>query len=518
MADDHSRRTFLKRASSLATATALAGGLAPAAKAQPADPAIDDLSNALAERSAGQVVRPGAAGHSRIKYYNARFDCVKSTTYVRPTTAEGVQKALLWANENRRTLAIRGGGHSFEGKSSHPELVLDMSGMKRLSFDPNGTLDIEAGVLLGEVYKTLGAAEHVLPGGTCPTVGLVGHTLGGGIGDFLPIFGFAAQVLKSVTLVTMAGAKLKVSDDELVFDPGGPRPASDISARSLMKALRGGGQGAFGVVTNMTFKAPSVRDFKLASFKLDRASGVSLSGALAILGAWQTWRMKLPKNQRSMVSAKLNLNRPGGGYEIDISGLIAIPDSSNATVSEIQRSLDPLFQRAEFRGKEFRPSLSAAGAIRTFLDDSETTNNTSRKMLYGSSSALDRPLSENAMRYLLQNLGGRIFVALYTSGGASIDGVQTCLHPSEFLIEWTTYLSQRDAGAHKRIRELRTGVVKAAGIPDRGFPNYPDDGLRDYFTNKSEIEALKEQLDPGRISTSALLAERPQSWFGNGCG
>lgn len=518
MTRDHSRRTFLKQASSLATAAALTNGLASAARAQPANASIDALAKTLEDKSWGQVVRPGAAGHAKITYYNARFDCVKGTTYFRPTTVEGVQKILQWANENRQTLAIRGAGHSFEGKSSHPDLVIDMSGMKRLDFDPKGTLEIEAGVLLGDVYTRLGAAEHVLPGGTCPTVGLVGHTLGGGIGDFLPMFGFAAQSLTAATLVTMSGQVLTVTDKGIAAAPGSSKPEAGITAPALMKALRGGGQGAFGVITTMTFKTHSVRGFKLASFKLDRANGLSLQSALAIVMAWQTWRTKLPKAQQNMVSAKLNLSRPGGGYEIDVSGLIAIPEQSSVTVAEIQRSLDPLFQRAEFRRKDFKPSLKASGAIRSFLDDNETSHNTLRQRLYGSSSALERALSEDAVRHLLQTLSSRIFVALYTSGGASVGGVETCLHPSEFIVEWTSYLSQRDAGAHKRIRDLRASVMQKAAMADHAFPNYPDDGARAYFTNTAALEDLKAKLDPAGISTSSLLAKRPQRWFGESCG
>ena len=212
MVPKRSRRVFLKHMSGLAIASGLAARLSSSALANSGDAALDDLAKTLAENSLGQIVRPGSPDYSKIKYYNARFDCVRTKAYLRPASAEGVLKIVEWAKLNRRTLAIRGGGHSFEGKSSHPDLVLDMSRLTKLSFENSGILEVEAGVLLGDIYKTIAPAGHVPPAGTCPTVGVVGHTLGGGIGDFLPIFGYAAQSLTAATLVTLGGTILKVND------------------------------------------------------------------------------------------------------------------------------------------------------------------------------------------------------------------------------------------------------------------------------------------------------------------
>lgn len=502
-----SKRTFLKQTSSLALVTGLAPGFGGQAHAQTPDPALDDLARDLASRTLGQIIRPGQPEHAKIKYYNGRFDCVRSTAYVRPANAQGVQHVLDWAKRNTRKFAIRGGGHSFEGKSCHPELVLDMSRLTRITFKrEQSTLEVEAGVRLGEVYKTLGDAEHVLPAGTCPTVGIVGHALGGGIGDFLPMFGYAAQSLTEVRLVTMAGQILTVTDRSVTDPAGAPVRLGDLEPQQFMTALRGGGQGSFGVVTGMTFKTHNVAGWKLASFKLDGASGVSSPRAIAIIQAWQAWREALPAPMKSMVSAKLNLSRSGSGFGIDISGLIALPADTNTNVADIRRTLDVLFRIPEFGDKAFSPSLTAAGAIKSFLDDGETTNNPKRRMLYGSSSALSAALPPRAVQHLIQNLPATVFASLYTSGGASLDRAATSLHPSEFLVEWTIYSSRRDTAAHRRIRALTSEIVKLAGFKDHGVPNYPDNGARDYFTNRSDLDRLRTLLDRDAMSTSSLLS------------
>ena len=517
MASMLSRRIVLKQIPALAAATALSIKMSGITNVQAADLAIDELAKELAEQSQGQIVRPGNPGHDKIYPYNGRFDCIKTTAYLRPASVEGVQKIVAWANRRRRTLAIRGGGHSFEGKSNHSELVIDMSRLKKLNFNRDGTVSVEAGVQLGDVYKTLGAAGHVLPAGTCPTVGIVGHALGGGIGDFLPMFGYAAQSLQDVTLVTMAGTVLKVSDLGLDVLGGTPLPTADLRASDVMKVIRGGGQGSLGVVTNMTFRAYDVRQSKLASFRLESAGDVSPQRSIAIIQSWLTWREALPKQMHSLVSSKLDLSRSGSGCSFAIAGLIAIPAESSIRVADIRKTLDVLFQIPELRNKKYSPSLNATGAVKSFLDDDETTNNPKRKWLYGSSSALPAALPRRAVEYLVGNLKSRINASFYTSGGNSKAGPETSLHPSEFIVEWTTYSPRRDPGAHGRIRDLRGGVMKVAGFDDYAFPNYPDNEARDYFPNMLQIADLAKRLDPVGISTSSLLRESPQSGLDGKC-
>lgn len=523
MVPKRSRRAFLKSASSLAFISSLSGRAFGQVRVPAADAALDALAGELEATNLkgvafGRVVRPGQTDYAKIKYYNARFDCMRPTAFIRPAAPEGVQKIVAWAKANRRTFAIRGGGHSFEGKSSHPDIVIDMSHLTKLSHAADGALSVEAGVRLGDAYKLLAAKGRVLPAGTCPTVGITGHVLGGGIGDFLPIFGYAAQSLTEVTLVTFGGAVLTVDDQKILTRDGSPALPEAIDAPRLMTLLRGAGQGAFGVVTNMTFRTHDVRAMKLASFKLEGAEGVSAQQATAILQAWFQWREKLPKPMHTMVSSKLNLSRSGNGYGIDIGGLIAIPAGAKETVADVRRALDRLFQVAAFGSKSFTPTHTAASVVGTFLDDDETTNNRRRRLLYGSSSALSGALPLPAIQHLVRNLPGQVFASFYTAGGAARMRPETSLHPAEFLVEWTTYSPRADANAHRRIRTLNAEVVKIAGFKDQAFPNYPDnEAARDYFPNRDEVEQVRKLLDPDGLSTSSLLAEPLRARGDAGC-
>lgn len=506
MATAQSRRTFLGQAAGLAAATTLP----VSAFGQPVDPAIAEITGELATGQLGRVVPPGTAGHDKITAYNARFDCVRSTTFLQPASREGVQAIAAWAKRHNRRLAIRGVGHSFEGKSSHPDIVVDMSRMTAIGFDGERRLEVEAGVLLGAVYDLLGAKGFVIPAGTCPTVGIVGHTLGGGIGDFLPMFGFAAQALREVTLVTLQGTALRVTETTLDKIGGEGLDTAAIEPAALMRALRGGGQGMFGIVTNMVFEAADLRRAQLASFKLEGAGSVSRPRAAAMLEAWQGWRMRLPPAMQDRVSSKVNFGRSGNTYSLEVAGLVVVPEgATGGGVEEIRASLGPLLGMRDWSKREFKRVANVPAAIATFRDDDETSYNWARKQIIASSSMLNGPLPKAALDYFLANVPAGVDVSFYTSGGRTKTGPATSLHPSEFLLEWVAERTRYEPNLYRRFKAINLEMMRRANAGDGAFPNYCDHEARNYFPNRSEIDGLRALLDPGRLSTSSLLDQQP---------
>jgi FAD/FMN-containing dehydrogenase len=484
-------------------AAALAAGLPGTARAQAPDAALDDLARDLETHASGQLIRPGQPGHEKIKFYNGRFDCVNGTTYIRPAGAEAVAKVIAWAKSHKRTFGIRGTGHSFEGRSSHPDLVIDMSHLTKLSLKSDGTLQVGAGVLLGEIYKTLNPAERILPAGSCPTVGVVGHALGGGLGDFLPMYGYCAQSIESVTLVTMGGSILKATDGAVEALGGAPMPGA-LKPAELMKVLRGGGQGSLGVVTDMTFKTHDVGDTTILSFKIGDAA-LSAARMAAIIQTWMAWREGQSPAMQAQVSSRMNLGRAGNTYNLDIAGLIVVPKAAPQDLSAAKKSVNWMLQMPEFKTRELSQPLNAAAAVKTFLDDDETTHNPARKNLYGSSSALPSALTKPALQHLIATMEASTFCSMYTSGGKGNTGPATSLHRTEFLVEWSIYSARPSAAHHKKIRALSSEVIRLAGFKDTAFPNYPDRDARDYYPNRAEIEAMRKLLDPDGLSTSSLL-------------
>ena len=88
----------------------------------------------------------------------------------------------------------------------------------------------------------LGKAGFAAPTGTEGTVGLVGATLGGGFGLLTRNFGMASDNLIAAEVVVASdgdGAKAITADEKNNSD--------------LLWALRGAGNGNFGIVTSLTY-------------------------------------------------------------------------------------------------------------------------------------------------------------------------------------------------------------------------------------------------------------------------
>ena len=89
------------------------------------------------------------------------------------------------------------------------------------------------------VYQKLNGTNHLIVGGVCPTVGIAGFTQGGVCSLLTRHFGLALDNVKSMTMVTANGSQVVVTNKTVNTD--------------LFGALKGGGGGNFGIVTELTF-------------------------------------------------------------------------------------------------------------------------------------------------------------------------------------------------------------------------------------------------------------------------
>jgi FAD/FMN-containing dehydrogenase len=215
-------------------------------------------------------------------------------------SAKAVGSTILWATNNGLTFAVRSGGHSFEGFSQSPDIVIDVRGMTTIKLSADKTsVSIGSGSSLGSVYKALTPSHLAIPAGSCFPVGVAGHSLGGGFGLLGRPFGLACDSVLSMEMVDASGQVRNVSEQE---NP------------DLFWALRGGGNGNFGVVTNFNFRTSSVN--QIAKFRMDwdktPAQGVK------VMQAWQQWLQNLP----SSITGTLRLTKATGGLiNLHLAGL-----------------------------------------------------------------------------------------------------------------------------------------------------------------------------------------------------
>jgi FAD/FMN-containing dehydrogenase len=191
--------------------------------------------SALREAMRGQVLVAGEDGYDMARrVWNATVDSTPEAI-ARCADSEDVRRAVSFAIDHGRPIAVRGGGHSLPGFSTCDDgVVIDLSLMRGISVDPGSrSARAQGGVTVGEFDAA--TQEHGLATtlGVVSTTGIAGLTLGGGVGWLMRKHGLACDNLRSLEIATADGKLVTASPDE---NP------------ELFWGMKGGG-GNFGVVT-----------------------------------------------------------------------------------------------------------------------------------------------------------------------------------------------------------------------------------------------------------------------------
>jgi FAD/FMN-containing dehydrogenase len=174
---------------------------------------------------------------------NSRFDR-RPDIIVRCRDADDVRTAVDFAREKGLTLSVKGGGHSYAGKTlGDGGLLVDLSLMKAIRVDVgSATATVEPGVTCGELDRATQDHGLATPLPAVSSVGVAGAALGGGTGYLSREFGLSLDNLVAVDVVTADGRQLR---------------ASEHDHPELFWALRGAGPN-FGVATSLQFRLHQV--------------------------------------------------------------------------------------------------------------------------------------------------------------------------------------------------------------------------------------------------------------------
>jgi FAD/FMN-containing dehydrogenase len=221
----------------------------------------------------GRVVDPGDADYADAsRGWNLLFSHRPRVIVFAQETGD-VVNALAWARQNHVPLRVRSGGHCLEGWSSVDDgIVIDVSDMKSVSIDSASRVaTVGAGLNQLEAVTALGKAGFAAPTGTEGSVGLVGATLGGGFGLLTRHLGMASDNLIAAEIVVASGA----DGAEIII-------ADENQNADLLWALRGAGNGNFGIVTSLTYRVhPLTRAVYVT------AAWPRLSDLPGVFEAWQ---------------------------------------------------------------------------------------------------------------------------------------------------------------------------------------------------------------------------------------
>ncbi|MHB6909133.1 FAD-binding oxidoreductase [Streptomyces sp. DB-54] len=191
----------------------------------------------LVRQVRGPVFRPGDEGYDAERSGFQAGYRHRPAVIVGAADAADVAAAVGFARARHLPVAVQVTGHGLS-TATDGGLLISTRRMTDVTVDPAaGTATVAAGVVWGQVVAA--AAPHGLAplNGSSPGVGVVSYTLGGGVGVLARTYGFAADHVRAVDLVTADARRVRVTADT---DP------------DLFWGLLGGGHG-LGVVTGMEF-------------------------------------------------------------------------------------------------------------------------------------------------------------------------------------------------------------------------------------------------------------------------
>jgi hypothetical protein len=216
--------------------------------------------------------------------FNKRFVYFPKAIFF-PTNNKEIQYVLSVLKRYGLAFAIRSGRHCMEPGSLSSDYIIDLSKFKVIKILNDNSVFIGAGAQLGDVLARLGRLNFAIPTGTCPTVGISGLAGGGGIGLLVRQFGLTCDSVVSITLLN-ADAQIIEVDAHHYAD--------------LFWALRGGGNGSYGIVLGWTFLMYHIPKATFYELMWEWDPNI----IAPIMNAWQAWVQGLSPQISSVLAIR----------------------------------------------------------------------------------------------------------------------------------------------------------------------------------------------------------------------
>ncbi|MGP4051758.1 FAD-binding oxidoreductase [Streptomyces sp. 2A115] len=199
-------------------------------------------------------------------------------------SAEDVAAAVAYAAAEGLPVGVQATGHGLPGAAEGGVLITTKR-MDGVTVDAEArTVRVQAGVRWGQVVAAAEPYGLAPLNGSAPSVGAVAYTLGGGLGILAREFGYAADHVRSLDVVTADGRLRHVTPD------------SDDSG--LFWGLLGGGAN-LGVVTELEIGLVPVARLYGGSLAFDGRA----VDPVAALRAYERWTATVPDGLTSSFAA-----------------------------------------------------------------------------------------------------------------------------------------------------------------------------------------------------------------------
>ncbi|MVO88538.1 FAD-binding protein [Streptomyces sp. p1417] len=450
----------------------------------------------------GAVLLPGDEGYEAAHgTYIKRYDGIRPAAVVRPRHAEDIAETVRFARRFGVRPVARSGGHSFGGFSTGKGIVVDLSAMSATTL-AGGRARVASGARLVDMQDALLSRGVTISGGMCPTVGIAGLTLGGGFGMAGRKHGLTSDRLTAIRVV--------LADGRILLCDRHHHP-------ELFWALRGGGAGSFGFVS----------DFEFETFPAGRPTVFELhfpwAQAVDVLPAWQRWAPEAPED----LSAGMFVRTPDPAVEPQLYAF----GQWSGPAAGLERQLDrftALVGREPVRVvKKTVPYLDSvmhwAGcsdfSVSQCHGEGQTPDGKLHRFEYAltKSSFFTRVMSRDAVRTLMDRftaagpgaqLRGLEFHAFGGAYNRPHPGTTAFVHRRQrFLLQYLAQVPVDSPAAHKEgvtrwARGLHSAMLPWASR--QAYQNYTDPELKGwrsayYGSNYGRLVRAKHRYDPGRF-------------------
>lgn len=256
--------------------------------------------------------------------------------------------SLAWLRHREIPFSVRSGGHCFGDLSSSTGAIVDLANLNFVEIEARlaggeAIVCVGPGATAAEVSRALASHGLMLPTGGCPSVALGGLSLAGGFGFLGRRLGLVADQLAGLRVLTADGEEID---------------ANDRTHPGLFWALRGGGTGGLGIVTQLRIRAQPIEGAVVCY------GAWRLESAPSLFARWQAWAPDCPGE----INVELGLAAPDDTSvpcHVELFGVIRDCSSAGRHVSELRSVLGPM---ARALGTRLLPPDLAADYLVGLLD------------------------------------------------------------------------------------------------------------------------------------------------------